>query len=55
MPKSGRNWPRMRMLVDPERTALKHSVTEGKPTTELPEKATDEIDSVLRIEVQNIG
>jgi hypothetical protein len=40
------------MLADPDRTALKHSVTEGKLTIELPEKATDEIDSVLCIEVK---
>jgi alpha-L-fucosidase len=40
------------MLADPDRMALKHSVTEGKLTIELPEKATDEIDSVLCIELQ---
>jgi len=40
------------MLADPARKALKCSVTDGKLTVELPEKATDEIDSVLCIEVQ---
>lgn len=40
------------MLADQDRTALKCSVTEGKLTVELPEKATDEIDSVLCIEVR---
>jgi alpha-L-fucosidase len=40
------------MLADQDRKALKCSVTEGKLTIELPEKATDEIDSVLCIEVR---
>jgi alpha-L-fucosidase len=40
------------MLADSDRKALKCSVTEGKLTIVLPEKATDEIDSVLCIEVK---
>jgi alpha-L-fucosidase len=41
------------MLADPDRKALKCSVSDGKLTVELPEKATDGIDSVLCIEVKN--
>jgi len=40
------------MLADPDRKALKHSVIDGKLTIELPEQATDEIASVLCIEVK---
>jgi alpha-L-fucosidase len=40
------------MLADPDHKTLKHRVTEGKLTVELPAKATDEIDSVLCIEVK---
>ena len=41
------------MLADPDRKPLKCSVTENELSVELPEKATDEIDSVLCIEVKD--
>jgi len=41
------------MLADTDRKPLKCSVTENELSVELPEKATDEIDSVLCIEVKD--
>jgi len=40
------------MLADPDRKPLKCGVTDGKLTVELQEKATDQIDSVLCLEVK---
>ena len=39
------------LLADPDRKPLELSVTDGKLTVSLPEKASDELDSVLCVEV----